>query len=59
MIIVAYDQELNAIEVRICSIGSSGLIQLLVRSMIPPFAPPAAFCSIRVTIPSVNSKQPV
>ena len=58
-IIVAYDQGLNAIEFRICSSGSSGVIQLLVRSMIPPFAPHAAFCSIRVTIPLVNSKQPV
>ena len=29
------------------------------RSMIPPFAPHAAFCPIRVTVPSVNSKQPV
>ena len=56
--IVAYDQGLNAIEFRICSSGSSGVIQLLVRSMIPPFAPHAAFCPIRVFIPSVNSKQP-
>ena len=58
-IIEADDQGLNAIEFRICSTGSSGVIQLLVRSMIPPFAPHAAFCSIRVTVPSVNSKQPV
>ena len=58
-IIVAYDQGLNTIELRICSSGSSGVIQLLVASMIPPFAPHAAFCSIRVFIPSVNSKQPV
>ena len=58
-IIVAYDPGLNAIEFRICSSRSSGVIQLLVRSMIPPFAPHAAFCSIRVTIPSVNSKRPV
>ena len=57
-IIVAYDQGLNAIEFRICSSGSSGVIQLLVRSMIPPFAPHAAFCPIRVFIPLVNSKQP-
>ena len=57
--IVAYDQGLNTIEFRICSSGSSGVIQLLVRSMIPPFAPHAAFCPIRVVIPSVNSKQPV
>ena len=57
--IVAYDQGLNAIEFRICSSGSSGVIQLLVRSMIPPFAPQAAFCPIRVFIPSMNSKQPV
>ena len=49
--IVAYDQGLNAIEFRICSSGSSGVIQLLVRSMIPPFAPHAAFCPIRVFIP--------
>ena len=55
-IILAYDQGLNAIEFRICSFGSSGVIQLLVRSMIPPFAPHAAFCPIRVFIPSVNSK---
>ena len=56
--IVAFDQGLNAIEFRICSSGSSGVIQLLVRSMIPPFAPHAAFCPIRVFIPLVNSKQP-
>ena len=59
MIIVAYDQGLNAIEFRICSPGSSGVIQLLVRSMISPVAPHAAFCPIRVFIPSMNSKQPV
>ena len=35
-IMVAYDQGLNAIEFRICSSSSSGVIQLLVRSMIPP-----------------------
>ena len=35
--IVAYDEGLNAIEFRICSSGSSGVIQLLVRSMIPSF----------------------
>ena len=57
--IVAYDQGLNAIEFRICFSGSSGVIQLLVRSMISPFAPHAAFCPIRVFIPSMNSKQPV
>ena len=57
--IVAYDQGLNAIESGICSSGSSGVIQLLVRSVIPPFAPHAAFCPIRVFIPSMNSKQPV
>ena len=56
---VAYDQGLNALEFCICSSGSSGVIQLLVRSMIPPFAPHAAFCPIRVIIPSMNSKQPV
>ena len=55
--IVAYDQGLNAIEFCICSSGSSGVIQLLVRSMISPFAPHAAFCPIRVFIPLVNSKQ--
>ena len=55
---VAHDQGLNAIEFRICSSGSSGVIQLLVRSMIPPFARHAAFCPIRVFIPLVNSKQP-
>ena len=58
-IIVAYDHGLNTIEFRICSSGSSRVIQLLVRSMIPPFAPHAAFCPIRVVIPSVNNKQPV
>ena len=58
-IIVACDQGLNTIEFRICSSGSSGVFQLLVRSMIPPFVPHAAFCLIRVVIPSVNSKQPV
>ena len=36
-IIVAYDQGLIAIEFRICSSGSSGVIQLFIRSMIPPF----------------------
>ena len=56
--IVANDQGLNAIELRICSSGSSGVIQLLVRSTIPPFAPHVAFCPVRVVIPSVNSKQP-
>ena len=56
-IIVAYDKGLNTIESRICSSGSSGVIHLLGRSMIPPFAPHAAFCPIRVVIPSVNSKQ--
>ena len=56
---VAHDQGLNAIEFRICSSGSSGVIQLMVRSMISPFAPHAAFCPIRVFIPSMNSKQPV
>ena len=56
---VAYDEGLNTIEFRICSSGSSGVIQLLVRSMISPFAPHAAFCPIRVFIPSMNSKQPV
>ena len=56
--IVAYDQGLNALEFRICSSGSSGVIQLLVRSTIPPFAPHVAFCPVRVVIPSVNSKQP-
>ena len=57
--IVTYDKGLNAIEFRICSSGSSGVIQLLVRSMISPFAPHAAFYPIRVFIPSMNSKQPV
>ena len=57
--IVAYDQGLNAIELRICSSGSSGVIELLVQSMISPVAPHAAFCPIRVFIPSMNSKQPV
>ena len=57
--VVAYDQGLNAIDFRICSSGSSGVIQLLVRCMISPFAPHAAFCPIRLFIPSMNSKQPV
>ena len=57
-IIVAYDQGLNATEFRICSSGSSRVIQLLVRSMIPPYAPHVAFCPVCVVIPSVNSKQP-
>ena len=58
-IIVAYDQGLKAIAFRICSSGSSGVIQFLARSIIPPFAPHAAFCPIRVFICLVNSKQPV
>ena len=58
-IIAPYDQGLNTIEFRICSSGSSGVFQLLMRSMIPPFAPHAAFSPIRVFIPSMNSKQPV
>ena len=49
----------NAIEFCVCSSGPSGVIQFLVRSMIPPFAPHATFCPIRVVIPSVYSKQPV
>ena len=57
--IVADDDGLNTIEFRICSSGSSGVIQLLMRSMISPIAPHAAFCPIRVFIPSMNSKQPV
>ena len=56
---VAYDQGLNAIEFPICSFGSFGVTQLMARSMIPPFAPHAAFCPIRVSTPSVISKQPV
>ena len=56
--IVAYEQGLNAIEFRICSSGSSEVIQRLVRSTIPPLAPHVAFCPVRVVIPSVNSKQP-
>ena len=55
-IITAYDQGLNCIEFRICSSGSSGVIQLLVGSMIPPSAPHAAFCPIRVSIPSEAHK---
>ena len=34
--IVAYDQGLNALEFRICSPGSSGVIQLLVSPRSPP-----------------------
>ena len=57
-LLVAYDQGLNTIEFRICSSSSSGVIQFLVRSMIPPFAPHVAFCPVRVVISLVNSKQP-
>ena len=57
-IIVAPGQELNAIEFCICSYRSSGVIQLLVRSTISPFAPHAAFCPMHVFIPSVNSRHP-
>ena len=56
---VADDQGMKAIEFCICSSGSSGVIQRLVRSMISPFAPHAAFCPICLFIPSINSKQPV
>ena len=56
--IVAYNQGLNAIEFRICSSGSCGVIQLLAQSMISPFAPHAAFCPICVYIPLMNTKQP-
>ena len=56
---VAFDQGLNTLEFRVCSCGPSRVIHLLVQSMIPPFAPHAAFCPVRVVIPSVNSKQPV
>ena len=50
--IVAYDQGLNAIEFRICSSGSSGVIQLLVRSAIPPLhrmllSAPSVWSSLR------------
>ena len=55
--IVADDQGLKALEFRICSSGSSGVIQLLVRSAISLFTPHVAFCPVRVVIPSVNSKQ--
>ena len=57
--IVAYDQGLDTLGFRVWSLGPSGVIQPLMRSMIPPCAPHAAFCPIRVFIPSVNSKQPV
>ena len=56
--IVANDRGMNALEFRICSYGSFGVFQLLVRSTIPTFAPHVAFCPVRVVIPSVNSKQP-
>ena len=56
--IVADDQGLDALEFRICSSGSSGVIHILVRSTIPTFAAHVAFCPVRVVIPSVNSKQP-
>ena len=42
-IIVAYDQGLNATEFRICSSGSSGVFQLLVRSTIPPLCTACCF----------------
>ena len=42
-IIVAYDQGLNIIKFRICSFGSSGFIQILVRSMIPPLCTACCF----------------
>ena len=42
-IIVPYDQGLNTIEFRICSSGWSGVIQLLVRSMIPPLCTACCF----------------
>ena len=58
-IIVAYYEGLNTIEFRVCSWSPYGVIQLLVGSMISPFAPHAAFCPICVVIPSVHSKQPV
>ena len=57
-IIVANDRGLNTIEFRICSSGSSGVIQLLVRYMISLVAPHAAFCPIRVFVASMNSKEP-
>ena len=57
--IVAYHKGLNTIEFRVCSSGPFGVIHLLVRSRTPAFAPHAAFCPIRVFIPSMNSKQPV
>ena len=41
--IVADDQGLNATEFRICSSGSSGVIQFLVRSMTPPFCTACCF----------------
>ena len=41
--IVANNQGLNAIEFRICSSGSSGVIHLLVRSMISPFCTACCF----------------
>ena len=58
-ILVAYDQGMTALEFCVCSSSPSGVIYLLVQSMIPPCARHAAFCPIRVVIPSVNSKQPV
>ena len=55
---VAYDRGLNALEFRICPFRSFGVIQLLLQSTMPTFAPHVAFCPVRVVIPSVNSKQP-
>ena len=50
VIIVANHLGLMAIDFRICASGSSGVIQLFVQSMIPPFAPHAVFCPIRVSL---------
>ena len=56
-VIVAYDREMNTIEFRICSSGSSGVIQPLVPSMISPFAPHAAFCPNPLVHP-LDEQQP-
>ena len=54
-----HDQRSNAPRYHCWSSGIPGVIQPLVRAVMPTFAPHAAFCPPCVTIPSGNSKQPV
>ena len=56
---VAYDQGSNSAKYHCWSFGIPGFIQLLVRAIMPNYAPHAAFCPPFVTITSENSKQPV